>query len=145
MTCLWSLICKIIERNIMKLPSKKDLIRTRARAARPQIAGDKSADACFPASQILMITSLLNVLCEWFVGAWSAAQSFRKGSFLTSSDGGTLRLENSDLWYCSGNWPSSDKPHQIAFLIYGWPLLPLYPLSVFLIPPKVSTPCCWTK
>lgn len=59
-----SLICKIIERNVVELPLKGDLIWTRARDARPQIAGDKSADARFPASQILMITPLLYVLCE---------------------------------------------------------------------------------
>ena len=126
-TCSMSLICKIIERNIVELPLKGDLIWTRARDARPQIAGDKSADARFPASQILMITPLLHVLCEWFAAAWSAAKSFKNGSIWTSPHEGTLRLENSDLWYCSRNWPSSDKPLQIACLIYSWPLLPLSP------------------
>lgn len=111
----------------MKLPLKKDLIWAGARAARPQIAGDKSADARFPASQILMITPLPCVLCAWSAGAWSAAQSFKNGSILTSPHEGTFRLENSDLWYCSRNWPSSDKPLQIASLIYSWSLLPLYP------------------
>lgn len=51
--------------------------------ATPQIAADKSADAHFPASQILMITPLFYVLCEWFAAAWSAAQSFKNGSILT--------------------------------------------------------------
>lgn len=140
-----SLICKIIERNITQSPLKEYLIRTGARAARLQIAGDKSTDACFAASQILIISPLLHDTCEWFVAAWSAAQSFKSGSILTSPHEGMLRLENSDVWYCSRNWPSSDKPHQIAFLIYSWPLLPLYPLSIFLIPLKVSSACCWTK
>lgn len=126
-----SLICKIIEGNIVKLPLKKGLSWTGATATRPQIAGDKSADACFPASQILMITPLFYVLCEWFAGAWSAAQSFKNGSILTSPHEGTLRLKNCDLWHCSRNWPSSDKPFQIASLIYSWPLLPLSPLSIF--------------
>lgn len=47
--------------------------------------------------------------------------------------------------YCSRNCPSSDKPLQIASLIYGWLLLLLSPLSILAIPLKVSSPCCRTK
>lgn len=68
----------------------------------------------------------------------------KRGSVLTSPHDGALELGNSDLWRCSRNWPSSDKPHQIAFLIYSCPLLPLYPLSILPIPLKVSSPCCRT-
>lgn len=83
-----------------------------------------------------MITPLLHALCEWFAGAWSAAQSFKNGSILTFLREGLLTLENSDLWYRHWNWPSSDKPHQIAFLMYSWPLLLLYPPVNF--PPSPS-------
>lgn len=74
-----------------------------------------------------MITPLLHALCEWFAGAWSAPQSFKNGSILTFLREGAHALENSDLWHSRWNWPSSDKPHQIAFLMYSWPLLLLYP------------------
>lgn len=103
------------------------------------MAGDEPADACFPASQILMITPPFHAVCEWFAAAWSAAQSFKNGSILTFFREGTLILGNSDLWCCCWNWPSSDKPHQIAFLMYSWPLLLLYPLSISPIPLKVSS------
>lgn len=51
------LMRKIIEGSIEKMPLKKDLIWTRARA-RLQIAGDKSADAHFSASLVCFVRKI---------------------------------------------------------------------------------------
>lgn len=54
-TCPTSLMCKIIVGSTEILPLKKDLIWNRTRAARPQIADDKSADAHFSASLVCFV------------------------------------------------------------------------------------------
>lgn len=69
-TCSMPLMRKIIEGSIEKMPLKKDLIWTRARA-RLQIAGDKSADAHFSASLVCFVRKICTKHTSSVIQKWT--------------------------------------------------------------------------